>query len=104
MLSAVIAAAAAAPSGYHGLPWAVNLEPEYHVSNVISHVPTAVSHQSRIDYHSKPIITPIHVPILKTVHAPIIDHVHTPISYSHAPLLHSSPWLSSPWDTYGHGW
>lgn len=106
VLSAIIAAAAAAPSGIHGLPWAVDYTPEYHVSKVISHVPTAISHQSRIDYHHKPIITPIIAPVVKTIHAPIIKTVHAPIIAS--PYVHSSPWLGSPWLdsglSYGHGW
>lgn len=61
VLSVLIAVAAAAPSGIHGYgayPLAYDLQPEYHVSNVITgHVPTAVSHQSRVDYHSKPGLT-----------------------------------------------
>lgn len=72
MLSVLIAVAAAAPSGYgyaHGLSHAYSshiiqphvpvVVPEYHVSNHVSHVPTAVSHQSRVDYHSKPVYSPI---------------------------------------------
>lgn len=102
MLSALVAISAAAPSGIHSygaLPLAVDYAPEYHVSNLIQHVPTAVSHQSRIDYHSKPVYTPIIAPVLNTVQA---VH-HAPIAYSaplvhSAPILHSEPWLGA------HGW
>lgn len=102
MLSALVAIVAAAPSGIHSygaLPLAVDLTPDYHVSSLVQHVPTAVSHQSRIDYHSKPVLTPILAPVVNTVHA-----VHqAPLAYSapilhSAPLLHSEPWLGA------HGW
>lgn len=71
VLSVLIAAAVAAPSGIHGYgahyaPLAYeHYAPEYHVSNIVEHIPTAVSHQSRVDYHSKPIITPIIAPVTK---------------------------------------
>lgn len=103
MLSVVIAVAAAAPSGIHGYgahyPLAYeHYAPEYHVSKVIEHIPTAVSHQSRVDYHSKPIITPIIAPVTKIIPQPAYA-VHS------APLIHSAPLYhhSSPWD-YAHAW
>lgn len=97
VLSVLIAVAAAAPSGIHGYgayPLAYDLAPEYHVSNVITgHVPTAVSHQSRVDYHSKPVITPI---IQNQVHA-----IPQPAYAVHsAPLIHAaSPYYAS----HGYG-
>lgn len=100
MLSAIVAVASAAPSGIHSygaLPVAVD-HVDYHVSNHVHHVPTAVSHQSRVDYHSKPVITPVFAPVVKTVqavhHAPIVVPAvhHAPLLHS-APLVHSAPYL-----------
>lgn len=95
VLSVILAAAAAAPSHLHALSPYVDLHhPEYHVSSIVEHVPTAVSHQSRIDYHHKPIYHPIISPVAvhSVHHAPIVysePHLH------HAPLLHTSPWAHS---------
>lgn len=103
VLSVLIAAAAAAPSGIHGYgahyaPLAYeHYAPEYHVSKVVEHIPTAVSHQSRVDYHSKPIITPIIAPITKVYPQPAYA-VHSAPIYHSAPLIHSAPWVDA------HAW
>lgn len=103
MLSVFIAVAAAAPSGLHygAVPYAAYDVPEYHVSNIVEHVPTAVSHQSRVDYHSKPLITPVYNTVLKAYHQPAYLHseVHSaPIVAHHAPIVaHSAP-------IYEHAW
>lgn len=103
MLSVLVAVAAAAPSGYHGyaaaLPIAYDI-PEYHVSHHVEHVPTAVSHQSRVDYHSKPVITPIIAPVTKVIPQPAYA-VHSPAVYHSAPLVHSAPLIHS--SPYYHG-
>jgi len=97
VLSVLVAVAAAAPSGYHGyaaaLPIAYDF-PEYHVSNHVEHIPTAVSHQSRVDYHSKPVITPIIAPVTKVIPQPAYA-VHQPAVYHSAPLVHSAPLIHS---------
>lgn len=93
VLSALVAVAVAAPSGYHAyspLSLAYS-QPEYHVSKIIEHVPTAVSHQSRVDYHSKPVITPIYAPVVKAIPQPAIA-VHSAPIYQSVPVYHSDPW------------
>lgn len=113
VLSVLVAVAAAAPSGYHGyaahVPIAYDI-PEYHVSKVVEHVPTAVSHQSRVDYHSKPVITPIIAPVTKVIPQPAYA-VHQPAVIAHsAPLIHSAPIVHSPYAYHGaslydaHAW
>lgn len=94
VLSAVLAIAVAAPSHYGALPY-VDLHPEYHVSSIVEHVPVATSHQSRTDYHHKPILTPIIEPVaVHSVH-------HAPLVYS-SPIVHHSSYLhTSPW---AHSW
>lgn len=95
MLSVLIAVAVAAPSGlgygaHYGLAYE-HYAPEYHVSKIVEHIPTAVSHQSRVDYHSKPIIQPIIAPVTKIIPQPAYA-VHSAPLYHSAPLIHSSPW------------
>lgn len=105
MLSVLIAVSAAAPGGlYHGAyPLAYDLAPEYHVSKIVEHIPTAVSHQSRVDYHSKPVITPIIAPVVKAIHQPAYA-VHSAPLYHSAPIVHS-PYIHSanPW-AEAHAW
>jgi len=104
VLSVVLAVAAAAPSGlYHESPIAyesvVAVQPEYHVSAVVEHVPTAVSHQSRTDYHSKPVVHSVLAPVVHAapiVHAaPVVHAVHA------APIAYSAPIISH---SYGHSY
>lgn len=99
VLSVLIAVAAAAPGGYGYGAVAYNLAPEYHVSNVVSGlVPTATSSQSRVDYHSKPVITPIIGSVVKAIPQPAYA-VHS------APLIHSAPLAySAAWGLDAHAW
>ncbi|XP_055321701.1 uncharacterized protein LOC129577898 [Sitodiplosis mosellana] len=112
VLSVLVAVAAAAPSGYHGyaaaLPLAYDYTPDYHVSKIVEHIPTAVSHQSRVDYHSKPVITPIYAPVTKVIPQPAYA-VHSPAVVApvvhSAPLVHSSPYYgASFYDAHAHAW
>lgn len=109
MLSAIVAVVAAAPSGlytssHYETPIAyesvVAVQPElHHVGSVVEHIPTAVSHQSRTDYHSKPIVKSIIAPVeyVQPVvhHAPAIAyhsapiHHHSASVYAAAPLIHA---------------
>lgn len=103
VLSVLVAVAVAAPSGiYGGLPLAYDYAPEYHVSSHVEHIPTAVSHQSRIDYHSKPVISPIIAPVLKAYHQPAYAVHSAPLIHSapivHSPYVHSAPWVDA------HAW
>lgn len=101
VLSVILAVGSAAPSHYGALPL-LDVHPEYHVSSIIQHVPTAVSHQSRTDWHHKPILTPIispvaidHVhyePSLHTLHSAPIHSLHSAPLLHSAPILHTSPW------------
>lgn len=107
MLSAIVAIVAAAPSGLHyashyDAPLAyetvVAVEPEYHhVGDVVEHIPTAVSHQSRTDYHSKPIVKSILAPVEYL--QPIVHHA--PIAYHSLPSYHhhyaSEPLIHHSW-------
>lgn len=93
VLSVLVAVAAAAPSGIHGyaaVPLAYETYPEYHVSKIVEHVPTAVSHQSRVDYHSKPVITPIIAPVTKVIPQPAYAVHSAPVVHA-APLAYSAP-------------
>lgn len=112
MLSVLVAVAAAAPSGwghgYSAYPLAYDLTPDYHVSKIVEHVPIATSHQSRVDYHSKPVITPILAPVTKIIPQPAYAVHSAPLIHS-APLVHSAPFVHSsyahadPW-VGAHGW
>lgn len=121
MLSAVLTIAVAAPSGvisyshvdsHNHSPISyesvVAVQPDIHVGHVLEHVPTAVSHQSRTDYHSKPIVQSIIAPVVyaaQVVHAaPVVHSVHSAPIYSSAhsvaysaPLQHSSAPLVHAW-------
>lgn len=59
------------------------VHPAIHVKKIIEPIVSGVSHQSRIDYFTKPIVTPIFAPVLhkKIIQTPIIHKkiVHTPI-------------------------
>ncbi|KAG4079807.1 hypothetical protein HA402_014938 [Bradysia odoriphaga] len=102
VLSVFIAVAAAAPSGlYHEAPIAYEsvavVEPEYHVGAVVEHIPTAVSHQSRTDYHSKPVVHSVLAPV---VHAAPAVHA-APVAYS-APIYSSYAHSAPVYSTYAH--
>lgn len=99
MLSALFAIATAAPSGiyHHDAPLAyetiVSVQPELRqVGAIINHVPTAVSHQSRTDYHSKPVVKSVLAPIKyirETVHQAPAVAISSPAVYATA--HHSLP-------------
>lgn len=99
VLSAIVAIAAAAPAPgyYHAAAPLVTVavQPEYaHVGSIVKHIPTAVSHQSRTDYHSTPVIKSVLAPVeyVQPIvhHAPAISVHHAPIVHA-APLLHAAP-------------
>ncbi|GLV32150.1 hypothetical protein CBL_11892 [Carabus blaptoides fortunei] len=82
VLSALIAVAVAAPQPglLHAAPAAVAYSaPVVAHSAVVGSVPTAVSHQSRVDVHSKPVVA-------TTYTAPA---VHTVAAYHAAPAVHA---------------
>lgn len=120
VLSALVAVACAAPHhsgasvsswGHHetSLPIVydaaevvVAAQPEYaHVGSIVNHVPTAVSHQSRTDYHSEPIVKSVLAPIeyvQPIVHQhiaqPIVHHqqiVEPTLVYASSPIAHHQP-------------
>lgn len=103
MLSVIVAVAAAAPSGYGygSYPVAYDLAPEYHVSNHVEHFPTAVSHQSRVDYHSKPVITPVFASYVKAYPQPAYAVHSAPLVHA-APLVHSA--YAAPYYGSEHAW
>lgn len=59
------------------------VHPEVHISRTIEPVASAVSHQSRTDFFSTPVVTPIVAPVLhkKIIQTPIVHKqiVHAPI-------------------------
>lgn len=95
MLSAFIAIAASAPSGLNEAPLLhqsiISVQPELRqVGAIVNHVPTAVSHQSRTDYHSKPVVKSILAPvdyIERTVHQSPAIAISSPAVYAHAAPL-----------------
>lgn len=112
MLSAILAVAAAAPSGliasHYESPIAyqsvVAVQPElHHVGAVVQHIPTAVSHQSRTDYHSKPIVKSVLAPVeyVQPVvhHSPAIAYTSPAIISNSAPLLAHSAYAHN---AYAH--
>lgn len=121
MLSALVAIAVAAPHIQHQheiihqeVPYdVVAVEaavPEYaQVGSIISSVPSAVSHQSRTDYHSTPIVKSLLAnfeyvqPIVHQAPA-VVHHESSPVVYTYAAapavqsrqvLQHSSPLVYS---------
>ncbi|XP_013117311.2 larval/pupal cuticle protein H1C-like [Stomoxys calcitrans] len=69
------------------------------VGHVVHSAPSAVSHQSITQVHSKAVVQPVYTPIVKTtVHAapivktvhhvaPVVKTVHTPVVHHVAPVL-----------------
>lgn len=98
VLSVIIAIVAAKP-GYlepihhYAEPQVIIAQPEYgyaKVGAIVDHIPSAVSHQSQTQWHSKPVI--------KTIVAPVIQKT---IAYA-APIHTKSYYAASPVYSYGH--
>lgn len=109
MLSAIIAIAAAAPSGLYDAPLLhqsiISVEPELRqVGAIVNHVPTAVSHQSRTDYHSKPVVKSVLAPveyIERRVHQSPAIAISSPAVYARAaPIAIAHHGYAQ---TYSHG-
>lgn len=89
VLASLIAVSVALPGygyGSYGAGYGYGSGYGYHD---VHHLPTAVSHQSRVDVHSKPIITPI------VAHAPIIEAHHAPVAVVAKPYYRHVPAATS---------
>lgn len=103
LFSVLLAVAAARPGFLHGEHAALVAAPIA--------IPSAVSHSSRVDFHTHPVAVVKTAPVLvKAVHAPIIAapvaHVALPSAVSHSSrydVHHSVPVVASYGVALGHG-
>lgn len=73
-----------------------------HIGDKVSSIPTAVSHQSQTQYHSKSVVEPIYAhgveksyistPVVKSVveQVPVVKYVHA------APIVHKAAYVAAP--------
>lgn len=117
VLSVIIAVVAARP-GYlepvhhhYAEPQVIIAEPEYEyakVGAIVDHVPSAVSHQSQTQWHSKPVIKTIVAPVIQKTIAYAAPIHHHKSYYAAEPVYsyggHDLSYAHSYASPYSHGW